>query len=159
MSIDLIVPVIAVFLSVALGAGSLASLALARTSPGRRRLQPAADAARPTGLMAQVVGLVRRRRNATKQLAKSGSNKQARLQRRMESAGWTDPEAANYYALAELAVPAILALIPIALVGTSGWLAALVAGGIGYLIPDLALTARLDGIRRRFRTVCPTLST
>jgi tight adherence protein C len=140
MSMELVIPVIAVFVSVALGAGSLASLTLARTAPGRRRLQPASDASRPTGLMAQVAALVRGRRNATKQLAKAGSTKQARLQRRMESAGWSDPESASYFALAELAVPVILALIPIALLGTRGWVAALVAGGVGYVIPDLALT-------------------
>ena len=139
MTMELLLPAIAVFVSVALGAGSLASLTLARTAPGRRRLQPASDATRPTGLIAPVMALVRGRRNTTKQLAK-GSTKQARLQRRMESAGWTDPEAASYFALAELAVPMILALIPIALLGTRGWMAALVAGGVGYLIPDLALT-------------------
>jgi tight adherence protein C len=139
MTMELLLPAIAVFVSVALGAGSLASLTLARTAPGRRRLQPASDATRPTGLIAPVMALVRGRRNTTKQLAK-GSTKQARLQRRMESAGWTDPEAASYFALAELAVPMILALIPIALLGTRGWMAALVAGGVGYLIPDLVLT-------------------
>jgi tight adherence protein C len=139
MTMELLLPAIAVFVSVALGAGSLASLTLARTAPGRRRLQPASDATRPTGLIAPVMALVRGRRNPTKQLAK-GSTKQARLQRRMESAGWTDPEAASYFALAELAVPMILALIPIALLGTRGWMAALVAGGVGYLIPDLVLT-------------------
>jgi len=140
MNPDFAVPVIAVFVSVALGAGSLASLALARTAPGRRRLQPAADAARRTGLIDQVIAFVRGRRSATQQLSKTGSTQHARLQRRMESAGWTDPEAANYYALAELAIPGILALIPIALLGTEGWVAALVAGGMGYLIPDLALS-------------------
>jgi tight adherence protein C len=140
MPFELLLPVLAVFISVALGAGSLASLALARTAPGRRRLQPAADATRPTGLMDQVIALVRGRRGAAKQLSKTGSNKHARLQRRMESAGWTDPEAANYYALAEVAVPGILALAPLALLGTQGWLAALVTGGIGYVIPDLVLS-------------------
>jgi tight adherence protein C len=140
MTTDFVVPVVAVFISVALAVGSLASLTLARTAPGRRRLQPAADAARPTGFMDQILTLFRRRRTQTKQLSKSGSTKVARLQRRMESAGWTDPEAANYYALAEVAVPGILALIPIALLGPQGWVAALVAGGIGYLLPDLALT-------------------
>ncbi len=140
MTIDFVLPVVAVFISVALGAGALASLALARTAPGLRRLQPAADAARSTGFMDQLLALVRGRRTEAKRLSKSGSTKVARLQRRMESAGWTDPEAANYYALAELAYAAILALIPLALLGLQGWVAALVAGGIGYLLPDLALT-------------------
>jgi tight adherence protein C len=140
MGLDLLLPIVAVFVSVALGAGSLASLALARTAPGRRRLQPAADAARRTGLMDQVIALVRGRRDVTRQLSKTGSTKLARVQRRMESAGWTDPEAASYYSLAEIAVPAILALVPLALLGTRGWMIAIVAGGIGYLIPDLVLT-------------------
>jgi tight adherence protein C len=139
MQIELILPIVAVFISVALGVGSLASLALARTSPGRRRLQPAADATRPTGLMHQVIALGRGRRATTKQLSK-GASKHARLQRRMESAGWTDPEAANYYALAEVAVPCIFAMVPLALFGTQAWLTALIAGGVGYVIPDLALT-------------------
>ena len=140
MTFDIAVPIVAVFLSVALAAGSLASLTLARTAPGRRRLQPVADAARPTGLMSQLATLVRGRRDHVKQLSKTGSTKQARLQRRLASAGWTDPEAVSYYALAELAVPAISALIPIALMGTRGWVAALVTGGLGYLVPDLALS-------------------
>jgi tight adherence protein C len=140
MTPDLAIPVVAVFLSVALAAGSLASLALARTAPGRRRLQPVADAAKPTGLFSQLTRLVRGRRDHLKQLSKTGSTKHARMQRRLAAAGWTDPEAASYYALAELAVPAILALIPIAMMGTRGWVAALVAGGLGYLVPDLVLS-------------------
>lgn len=140
MTPELTIPLVAVFISVALGVGSLASMALARTAPGRRRLQPAADAARPTGLWGQVTAVFRGRR-AARQLAKAaGSSKASRLQRRMESAGWTNPDAANYYALAEIAVPAICAFTPLALFGAQAWLAALVSGGIGYVIPDLVLT-------------------
>jgi tight adherence protein C len=140
MNPELSLPLIAVFISIALGVGSLASLALARTAPARRRLQPAADAARPTGLWSQLVGLLRSRRT-TRQLTKApGSSKASRLQRRMASAGWTDPDAANYFALAEVAVPGICAMLPLALFGPQAWLAALVSGGVGYVIPDLVLT-------------------
>jgi tight adherence protein C len=141
MTFDLMLPLFAVFVSVALGTGALASMALARSSPGRRRLTPAADAVRPTGIFDQVLTLVRMRRSAAQQLARAPkSSKVSRLQRRMESAGWTDPEAANFFALAEIVVPAICALTPLALAGTDGWMAAIVAGGVGYVIPDLALT-------------------
>lgn len=140
MQPDLSIPLVAVFISVALGVGSLASLALARTSPARRRLQPAADAARPTGLWSQITAFVRARRSARTLTKAPGSSKASRLQRRMQAAGWTDPDAANYYALAEIAVPGILALTPLALFGPQAWLAALVAGGVGYVIPDLVLT-------------------
>jgi tight adherence protein C len=140
MTLDLMLPLFAVFVSVALGTGALASMALARSSPGRRRLTPAADAARPTGLVDQVLTLVRMRRSATHQLSKAPkSSKVSRLQRRMESAGWTDPESANFFALAEIAVPVVCALTPLALAGAEGWMAAIVAGGVGYVIPDLAL--------------------
>ena len=141
MTFDLMLPLFAVFISVALGTGALASMALARSSPGRRRLTPAADAARQTGIFDQFLALVRMRRSATHQLSKAPrSSKVSRLQRRMESAGWTDPEAANLFALAEIVVPTVCAVTPLLLAGTDGWMAALVAGGVGYVIPDLALT-------------------
>lgn len=140
MTPELTLPLVGLFISVALGVGSLASMALARTAPARRRLQSAADATRPTGLWSQVTAIFHARRNA-KQLTKaSGSSKASKLQRRMEAAGWTDPDAANYYALAEIVVPALCALTPLAFFGPQAWLAALVSGGVGYVIPDLVLT-------------------
>ncbi len=51
------------------------------------------------------------------------STKVSRLQRRMELAGWTDPDAAGYYALAEMVLPIICGLLPLALMGTE-WVAA-----------------------------------
>jgi tight adherence protein C len=141
MTFDLMLPLFAVFVSVALGTGALASMALARSSPGRRRLTPAGDAARPTGLFDQFLALVRMRRSASVQLSKAPkSSKVSRLQRRMESAGWTDPESANLFALAEIVVPTVCAVTPLILAGADGWMAAIVAGGVGYVIPDLALT-------------------
>jgi tight adherence protein C len=139
MQMELMLTVLAVFVTVALAAASLSSLVLARTSPGRRRLQPAIDAARPNDLLSQIQALFRRNKTAARQLSKGG-NKHARLQRRMEAAGWTDPDAANYYALAEIALPATFAIAPFALFGAQGWLTALFAGGVGYVIPDLILT-------------------
>ena len=146
MSTDLALPLAAVFISVALAVGSLASMALARTSPVRRRLQPTVDsgpAPAKTGLFDQLVGSLRPARNQARQLSKTpqgASRKMSRLQRRMELAGWTDPEAAGYFALAEMVLPIVCGLLPLALLGTAGWLLALVASVLGYLIPDIALT-------------------
>jgi tight adherence protein C len=144
MSTDLALPLAAVFISVALAVGSLASMALARTSTARRRLQPSAVAAPPrAGFFDQVVGILRPARNKTRELAKTPkgtSTKVSRLQRRMEMAGWTDPEAAGYYALAEMVVPIIFGLLPLALLGAEGWLLAIIAAVLGYLVPDVVLT-------------------
>jgi tight adherence protein C len=141
MTFETTLPIL-VFVSVALGVGSLTSLALARTSHGRRRLRPAADAPQPPNLVAHLFGSIRARRSAARQLTKArvASTRLSRLQRRMASAGWTDPDAANYYALAEVAVPVICGLIPLAWFGTAGWVTALIAAGVGYVLPDLFLT-------------------
>jgi tight adherence protein C len=57
----------------------------------------------------------------------------------MEMAGWTDPDAASYYSLAETVLPIICGLLPLAVMGTQGWALALVCGALGYLLPGLAL--------------------
>ena len=145
MSTDLALPLAAVFISVALAVGSLASMALARTSPVRRRLQPTVGSgpAAKAGLFDQLIGSLRPAQNRARQLSKTPegtSSKVSRLQRRMELAGWTGPEAAGYYALAETVMPIVCGLLPLALMGTQGWLLAIVAAVLGYLIPDLVLT-------------------
>jgi tight adherence protein C len=148
MGIDLALPLAAVFISVALAVGTLASMALARTSPARRRLQPAvgttpSSTGSKAGLFDQITSVLRPARNKTGTLSKvpqGTSSKVSRLQRRMELAGWTDPETAGYYALAEMVVPIICGLLPLALMGTQGWLLAIVAAVLGYLVPDVLLT-------------------
>ena len=146
MSTDLALPLAAVFISVALAVGSLASMALAGTSPVRRRLQPtvgSGPASAKVGLFNQLFGSLRPAKNRARQLSKTPegtSSKVSRLQRRMELAGWTGPEAAGYYALAETVMPIVCGLLPLALMGTQGWLLAIVAAVLGYLIPDLVLT-------------------
>jgi hypothetical protein len=150
MTADIALPLVAVFISVALGVGSLASMALGRTSAVRRRLQPSIGTAptpqgTKTGLFDQLSSFLRPGRSKTRTLSKTpqgASSKVSRLQRRMELAGWTDPEAAGYYALAETVVPIIAGLVPLALMGTDGWLLAIIAAVLGYLVPDLLLTAR-----------------
>jgi tight adherence protein C len=144
MTTDLALPLVAVFISVALAVGSLASMALTRTSPARRRLQPTVGTTSPgAGMFGQLLGFLQPARNKARHLSKTpqgASTKVSRLQRRMELAGWTDPEAAGYYALAEMVVPVIFGLVPLALMGTEGWLLAIIAAVLGYLVPDVVLT-------------------
>jgi tight adherence protein C len=143
MNLELMLPLAGIFLSVALASGAVTSMILARTSPVRRRLQPVAGADARPGLVDQLTSFLRPSRNATRHLAKNPdgvSTKITRLQRRLESAGWRDPEAANYFALAEIVSPVVCGLLPLAALGASGWILALVMAVAGYLIPDLVLT-------------------
>jgi tight adherence protein C len=96
-----------------------------------------------TGLFDQISAALRPSKNKARTLSKTpegASSKVSRLQRRMELAGWTDPEAAGYYALAETVVPIICGLLPLAIMGTEGWLLAIIAAVLGYLVPDVVLT-------------------
>jgi tight adherence protein C len=141
VTLDLTLPLIAVFISVALATGTAVSLTLARTAPERRRLQAMIDVAPQNGLLQQFRALVRPK-NRTKQLARvagDASTRTTRLQRRLERAGWADPEAVSYFMLAEIVTPLLFVLTPLALFGLEGWLLATVAGIVGYLIPDLML--------------------
>ena len=147
MSADLAIPLAGIFISVALAAGSLASMALSRTSPVRRRLQPTVGATpstpAKTGLLDQLLTFFRPASGQTQQLRKTPqgtSTKVSRLQRRMEMAGWTDPEAAGYFALAEIVSPVVFGLLPLALMGTEGWLLAIICAVLGYLVPDVVLS-------------------
>src|SRR5262245_12610871 len=98
MDLNLALPLVGIFISVALAAGSLPSMALARSSPARRRLEPAASGTARVGLFDQLFTFFRPAKNPAKQLAKvprGTSTKVARLQRRVDAAGWKDPDAVN----------------------------------------------------------------
>jgi tight adherence protein C len=143
MTLDLALPLALLFISIALGVGSLASLALTPTSAAKRRLQPTVgttSAPVRVGFGEQLKSLIRPARDKANQLAKSPMGKSSRLQRRMEMAGWTDPDAAGYYSLAETILPIICGLLPLAVMGTRGWALALICGALGYLIPDVILS-------------------
>lgn len=153
MTLQIALPLVGIFISVALAAGALTSMALARTAPVRRRLEPSASGKAKPGLFDQIFLLFRPAKAKEPQLAKmprDASSKATSLQRRFEAAGWTDPDSASYYALAEMVGPVVLGLIPIAILGTDGWLLALVMAVTGYLLPDLILTR---AIRRTQKTI------
>ncbi len=147
MTLDLALPLAVLFISLALAVGSLASMALARTSAVRRRLQPIrgrrSDTCRPEVCLSSTSSrlLLRPARDRAKQLSKSPQGTAAsRLQRRMDMAGWTDPDAPGYFTLAETVLPIVFGLLPLAIMGIRGWLLALIFAVLGYLVPDVLLT-------------------
>jgi tight adherence protein C len=158
MNLELLVTLGLVFISVAIAAGSLASVALARTAPARRRLDPTTVSAAPKAA-GWIGGALRSRaKNPAKQLAKTAggaSSRAVQLQRRLEGAGWRDPEAAGLYALAEMVTPIVFGVIPLAVFGTEGWLLALVASVLGYLTPDLVLSRASKNYQKAIQNGLP----
>jgi tight adherence protein C len=158
VNLELLAPLALVFISVAVAAGSLASVALARTAPARRRLDPAgvSGAAKASGWVRSA--LWSRTKSNAKQLSKAaggGSSRAVLLHRRLEAAGWRDPESAGFYALAEVVTPIVFGILPLAVFGSEGWLLAFVASVLGYLTPDLVLSRATKNYQKAIQNGLP----
>ena len=79
-----------------------------------------------------------------------------RLRRRLAMAGYTSPTAVVVYALANLVSPVLLGLVVLASVGIhNGWLFALIASAVGYLVPGMLLARKIERRKREIREGLP----
>jgi tight adherence protein C len=147
MSSEMIVTLAAVFLTVALVAGVVASAALSYAAPGRRRLrmmggQPASSIVKdtPTLKPSMTIGAQR----LAKFIPKS-PKEMSRLQRRMALAGYHGFMPALVFAASELVTPLVFAGV-ILLFGPPGATRLVLAafcGMVGYIIPSLILQRKI----------------
>ena len=160
MPLDVLVTLVAVFVGVALVAGTMASLALGRLSPERRRLNElvsvgVADAAPlvvPESLAESTDASLER---AARWMQKS-PKEMNRLRRRMAMAGYRSYEGALAYSILELVLPVIGFVAVIYFVGVSGGLAfAMLAAAVGYFAPSLWLSRRIEARKRKIRNGLP----
>lgn len=148
----LVIPLVALFISVALLAGGATSAVLARTTPGRRRLFE-------TGVPGvKAVGLETAQRlsdapsQAQKRLAAYVPKSPAamgRVQRRLAAAGIHGFGPALLFAVAEVA-GAVLGFVLVFFVAgyRSGWLFGFAGAIVGYLLPG-AYVSRRTRLRRK----------
>lgn len=151
LSFDLLLPLAGVFFSVALLSGTVASWALARATPGRRRLRELGQS-QGSPLVIQNAQLTESPdaswlRAAT--FVPKSPKEMTRLRRRLATAGYQHFGAAVVYAFSEILLPICLALIPIWWLGVpQGLLMAGVAGVVGFVLPSFWL-ARKTYIRKK----------
>jgi tight adherence protein C len=141
MTPEVLLAVSGMFVTVAILAGSTASWWLARNAPEQRRLRNLAPVS-TTGVVAVTEkgalteGVDATLANLSRYVPKS-PKEMSRLQRRLARAGYPQYKSVIYYSLAELILPVALALLVVLIVGLQrGWIFALLAGGIGYLMPS-----------------------
>lgn len=153
MPLDLIVTLTAVFISIALVAGSVASLVLSRTAPEVKRLRNVArPGATDAWLGSEGAGAAARGRSKLRKRGTDGP----RLQRRLAAAGWDDPHAAWLYSTAQPVLMVIFGLVPVLILGVrNGSILALIAAIIGYMIPDLMLSRRITQHKRAIQNGLP----
>lgn len=157
MALDLVITLLAGFLAVALVAGYGTSSILAALSPDRRRLLQL-TASGGTGpsvddTFTLVDGVDPRFKNLPG-VPKSPKD-MGRLRRRLAMAGYTSPGAVVVYALANLVSPVLFGLVALAATGLRGWLVALFAIAMGYLLPGVLLARKIERRKREIREGLP----
>jgi tight adherence protein C len=160
MPVELAFGLGAVFVSVALIVGVAMLLVLSRQSPARRRLETLV----PTQATSNVVltGALTSGRDPTlarwSRLLPKSVKDMSRLERRLANAGFNAPVVALGFAGAEIVLPVLFALIALWWFGFGnrmGWMTAVFAGAVGYLLPGLYLDFKMAGRRKQIRNGLP----
>jgi tight adherence protein C len=158
MALDLLVSLVAGFLAVALVAAYGTSRVLTAFSSDRRRLQQLAVAGGPSPIFETNDGLVDQVDPRFKNLPgiPKSPKEMGRLRRRLAMAGYTSPTAMVVLAFANLGTPVLSGLVVAAAVGVrTGWLFALLAAAIGYLLPGMFLSRKIEARKREIREGLP----
>src|SRR5437588_7580480 len=119
MPIPFVLTLVAVFATVALVSGSIASLALTRNAPERKRLRNL-TAPRTSTIQVQTLELAEAPSPVVKRLSNmlpGSPTDLSRLRRRLAAAGYEQYAAAVWYSTARLALPVLLTAVSLLIVG------------------------------------------
>lgn len=160
MAPNLILPIVLLFVSLAVLTGLAASAILTRTAPERRRLR---EMAYSTGvgdsLAIERPGLVERRDprldRVVKMLPKS-PKEMSRLRRRFAAAGITSFGAAVTYSVAEIVLPIVFGFSVFTfMTGEMRYIGGLFAAFVGWMLPGLILGRLITLQKRRIEDGLP----
>jgi tight adherence protein C len=158
MPISVLIVLTAVFASVALISGSVATLALARNAPERKRLRKL-TAQRPSTERVETIQLAETPSLAFQRfsnLLPTSPGELSRLRRRLASAGYHGYAGVVLYSAARMTMPVLFGVLPLIVFGLrTGWLAGLACAVLGFLVPDLVLTQKTVNYRRAIQNGLP----
>jgi tight adherence protein C len=159
MPIALAVTLVAVFATVALLSGTVASLVFTQTSPERRRLRdltaPRSETVPVNIRLADVPSQNLRRISG---MLPTSPTDLTRLRRRLTTAGYEGYSAAIWYTAVRLALPVLLGVIPVLVLGVSGgWAVGLASAAMGAVLPDLWLSRKTDQHRKAIQDGLPDM--
>jgi tight adherence protein C len=162
ISLNLAVTLAAVFLSVALVSGLVASRALSWSTPTRRRVRELATPGGTSGpTVAMPTRLVTRKDPAWERLKRAIPKSAAdmnRLQLALANAGYRKPGTVVLYAAAEVVLPVVFAGAALFFLGfttRTAWGGALVAAILGFFLPGLVLDRKIAQRRKQVRNGLP----
>jgi tight adherence protein C len=162
MTPDLLIPILLLFVSIALLTGFGASAVLARTSPERRRLRDMGLAAAGGGGFPGAVetpSLVEHIDPRLERIARTipkSPKEMGRLRRRLAAAGIEGYGAAVVFSLAEMGLPVLFGGMALTLMaGPMRWVGTAIGGLVGYMIPGLILIHLINKQKRRIEDGLP----
>jgi tight adherence protein C len=157
MTLDLVITLTAAFLFVGLVSGWATSAILSATSPERRRLRHLATGD-GWGVSIAGVSLIDAIDPRVKRLPgiPKSPKELNRLRRRLLMAGYQDISAMFVFGLANLITPIVLVTPVVLFVGLRrGWILAILAGAIGYLLPGMVLARKIAKRKEEIRNGLP----
>jgi tight adherence protein C len=135
----------------------MTSAALTAVAPERRRLRQLAVAGPQESLDGglALVDAIDPRLKRLPGVPKS-PKEMGRLRRRLAMAGYASPTAVAVFGLSTFVVPAVLAIGVLAARGISrGWILALCAAAIGYMLPEFVLSRKVKQRKQEIRDGLP----
>jgi tight adherence protein C len=156
MPMDLIITLCALFTSVALVSGAVASRVLSRTAPEVKRLRPKTnstegDAGAHVPWNSDASSVAR----PSKPL-KVARDTQSRLQRRLALCGWDDPRMGTVYRASQVACGLLLAVAALLVLGPRAETVGAACGLLlGWMTPDVLLSRRITRHKREIQDALP----
>jgi tight adherence protein C len=159
MAIDVIFTLAAIFLLIALLSTVGVTAVLSALSPERRRLRQLAVAGGPALTFGEggstLVDTVDPRLKRLP-LAPKSPKDMNRLRRQLVRAGCDSPSAMFVYVVATLITPIVLVLLAFTVFGMrSGWVIAMFAAAIGYLLPGVVLSRKTAQRKKQIENGLP----
>jgi tight adherence protein C len=158
MSLELLVAVASVFIMVGVLSAAATSWLLARQAPEHRRLRNLGKAPAAT-LVIDQPRLAAAPLPTTSLMSKvlpRNTKETVRLQARLARAGFPELSAAGYYTMAQLILPMVFGASALIVAGpANGWIYALAAAGIGFMLPDFYLNQKIKQRQKSIQNGLP----
>ena len=156
MSPQIAVVLVAVFVSIALAIGVVASLVLRWSAPESREIRKLAQRGdnsvlAHTELTEVAPPWVRR----LQQVAPKSPKEMSKLRRRLTAGGYRSLTAATLYAAAEIIMPVAFGGTCLLVLGFSKWHVALLGAAVGYVVPSLWLGRQTTLRQKQIRNGLP----
>lgn len=158
MPADLLITLVAAFLFVALVSGWVTSAVISSMSPERRRLHRLAAIGVSSSSVPHASTLIDVMDPRLKRLpgAPKSPKEMNRLRRRLAAAGYQDTSAMFVFGLANLITPVVLVVPVLFFMGSRrGWILAVLAAGIGYLLPGMFIARKIEKRKQEIRNGLP----